>query len=300
MTRRRKLLLIGFGGWALLIALLGAIFGVGHRNDSYLPQNEFKLDPWVSIKLAGIDLSINKAVLYLVLAAALTVGTMTWIARRMEQRPNRVQTAVEAAYALMRRNITEGNMSSAMAARWFPFIGALFLFIWFSNMLGYVPLPVNTEARINIFGAHIPAFSFYAATANISVPIVLTLVVWISYHVEGIRAKGLIGYLKSWVPAGISGPAAVPLFGIEVISHFVRLISLSVRLFANLLAGHLLILFMGGGLVVLLGLAALGAITLPIAVVFFLFEVVLIATLQAYIFATLAAIYLGEATSAHH
>ncbi len=300
MTRRRKLLLIGFGGWLVLIVALGLIFGAGHRNDSYLPQNEFKLDPWVSIKLAGIDLSINKAVLYLVLATALTVGTMTWIARRMQQRPNRVQTAVEVAYSLMRRNITEGNMSNAMAARWFPFIGALFLFIWFSNMLGYVPLPVNTESKINIFGAHIPAFSFYAATANISVPIVLTLVVWISYHVEGIRAKGPIAYLKSWVPAGISGPAAVPLFGIEVISHFVRLISLSVRLFANLLAGHLLILFMGGGLVVLLGLAALGAVTLPIAVVFFLFEVVLIATLQAYIFATLAAIYLGEATSAHH
>jgi F-type H+-transporting ATPase subunit a len=129
---------------------------------------------------------------------------------------------------------------------------------------------------------------------------VLTLVVWFSYHVEGVRAHGVIGYLKTWVPAGVSGPAAIPIFGIEVISHFVRIISLSVRLFANILAGHLLILFMGGGLVVLLGAAWLGAFTLPIAIVFFMFEVGLIAGLQAFIFATLTSIYLGSATAEGH
>jgi F-type H+-transporting ATPase subunit a len=87
------------------------------------------------------------------------------------------------------------------------------------------------------------------------------------------------------------------IFGIEVISQFVRIISLSVRLFANILAGHLLLLFMGGGLAVLLGLAALALLTLPLAIVFFLFEVGLVATLQAFIFATLTSIYFGEATS---
>ena len=102
------------------------------------------------------------------------------------------------------------------------------------------------------------------------------------------------------MPAGVEGGAAIPIFVIEVISHFVRVISLSVRLFANILAGHLLILFMGGGLAVLLGLAALGVFALPFAVVFFLFEVILIATLQAFIFATLTAIYLGGATAESH
>ena len=131
-------------------------------------------------------------------------------------------------------------------------------------------------------------------------PLVLTLVVWISYHVEGIRAKGLVGYLKGWIPAGVEGAAAGPIFVIEVISHFVRIISLSVRLFANILAGHLLILFMAGGLVVLLGLAALGVFTIPLAVAFFLFEVGLVATLQAFIFATLTAIYLGGAVAEEH
>ena len=167
-------------------------------------------------------------------------------------------------------------------------------------MIGYLPLPTNTEHKVDIFGIDFPAFALYAATANISVTLALTLVVWFSYHVEGIRAKGSIGYLKGWVPEGITGLTAVPIFVIEVISHFVRIISLSVRLFANLLAGHLLILFMGGGLVVLLGLAALGVFTLPIAIAFFLFEVLLIATLQAFIFSTLTAIYLGESVAEHH
>jgi F-type H+-transporting ATPase subunit a len=287
----------------LLVAFVGlyAALGSAGKNDAYQPQNEFKLDPWITIKIGGLDLSINKAVLYIFLAAALTAGTMIYIAKRMQEKPNLVQTAVEAAYDLTNNNITRGNIPDKnMAAKWFPFIATLFFFIWFSNMLGYIPLPTNSEHTFDLFGLKIPSFALYAATANISVPLILAFVVWISYHIEGIRKHGLVGYFKSWVPAGVEGPAAVPIFFIEVISHFVRLISLSVRLFANILAGHLLILFMGGGLVVLLGLAALGAITVPVAVVFFAFEVVLIATLQAFIFATLTSIYLGGATSEGH
>jgi F-type H+-transporting ATPase subunit a len=274
-------------------------------NENFKPQNEFKLDPWIEIKLGGLDLSINKAVFYVILASVLTCGTMVWIARRMQARPNRVQTAVEAAFSLMRDNITRGNMSDAMAKKWFPFVGTLFLFIWFSNMLGYLPLPTNTEHKVDIFGVQIPSLALYAATANLSVPLALTLVVWVSYHVEGVRAKGPVKYMKSWIPAGVEGAAAGPIFFIEAISHFMRLISLSVRLFANILAGHLLILFMGGGLVVLLNLAVagsvlLGLITGGIAVAFFILEVGLIATLQAFIFATLTAIYLGGAVAESH
>jgi F-type H+-transporting ATPase subunit a len=191
-------------------------------------------------------------------------------------------------------------MDSKMATRWFSFIATLFLFIWFSNMIGYIPLPTNTEETINIFGAEIPSFAIYAATANIAVPLVLTLFVWVAYHVEGIRAQGFFPYLKSWIPAGTpGGPMKIGIFVIEVISQFVRVISLSVRLFANILAGHLLILFMAGGLVVILGAAWIGVLTLPIAIAFYLFEVALVATLQAFIFATLASIYFGGATSAH-
>ena len=297
---KRLTIVLGLLTPMVLLILLYVIFGSEGQNTAYKPQEEFRLDDWIPIHLGSLNMSINKAVLYLALAAVLTIGTMLYIARRMQQRPNKVQTAVEAAYQLMRSNITGGNMDAGMAKKWFPFVGALFLFIWWSNMIGYVPLPTNTHEKFDLFGAQIPSFALYAATANISVPLALTLVVWISYHIEGVRAKGPIGYLKSWVPAGVEGAAAGPIFVIEVISHFVRIISLSVRLFANILAGHLLILFMAGGLVVLLGLAALGPLTLVMAVAFFLFEVGLVATLQAFIFATLTAIYLGGAVAEEH
>jgi F-type H+-transporting ATPase subunit a len=210
---------------------------------------------------------------------------------------------VEVAYDLTRNNITGGNLDQKTAVRWFPFLGALFFFIWFSNMIGFLPLPVNTEHTVDVLGLEIPSFALYAATANLSIPLVLTLVVWISYHVEGIRAKGLFPYLASWLPPGLEDMNPIAkgfIFVIEAISHFARLISLSVRLFANILAGHLLLLFMGGGLAVLLGIAALGALTFPLAFFFFVLEVGLIATLQAFIFSTLTAIYIGGATAASH
>ncbi|HEY7256252.1 MAG TPA: F0F1 ATP synthase subunit A [Solirubrobacterales bacterium] len=295
--------LIGVGTYLAIAILLLLIFGSAGKNEEFQPQNEFKLEPWISIHLGSIDLSINKAVLYLVLACALTVATMTWISRRMTEKPNRVQTAVEVAYDLTKNNITGGNLDTATATRWFPFLGALFFFIWFSNMIGFLPLPTNTEHTVDILGVGVPSFALYAATANLSIPLVLTLVVWVSYHVEGIRAKGLVPYLASWLPPGLEDMNPIAkgfIFVIEAISHFARLISLSVRLFANILAGHLLLLFMGGGLAVLLGIAALGALTFPLAFFFFILEVGLIATLQAFIFSTLTAIYIGGAVSASH
>jgi F-type H+-transporting ATPase subunit a len=292
---------IGIGAAAYLgiAILLYVAFGSDGKNEEFKPQDEFKLHDWIPIHIGGLNLSFNKAVLYLILACILTSVTMIWVARRMQDRPNRVQTIVEGAYDLTYTQISKGNMPSETAAKYFPFVATLFFFIWFSNMLGYIPLPTSHET-INIFGIEWPAFALYAATANLSVPLVLTLTVFTLYQVEGIRRHGLIRYLKGWLPAGVSGGAAIPIFFIEVISQFVRIISLSVRLFANILAGHLLILFMGGGLAVLLGIAALGWITLPVAIAFFIFEVGLIATLQAFIFATLTSIYFGEASAGGH
>jgi F-type H+-transporting ATPase subunit a len=296
LSTKRKLLIalaVYIAGFVVIVAATGLH---GTRNTAFEPQNEFKLDTWVSL---GV-LSINKAVMYLVIAATLTCVSMIYIARRMQERPNRVQTAVEVLFNLMRENIARGNMDEQMAARWFPFIGALFLFILFSNLIGYIPLPTNTEHELTIFGWHIPSFSLYAATANLSIPLVLALVVFIAYTTEGIRAKGPLGYLKSLIPAGVTGGMAVFIFVLEVLSNLMRLLSLSIRLFANILAGHLLILFMSGALAVLLGIAALGWFTLPLGIVLFGFEVGLVAALQAFIFATLTAIYLGGAVAEHH
>ena len=297
---RRAWVALGIFVWIAPALVLLALVGSEGKNEEFKPQNEFKLDPWVDIQIGGIDLSINKAVLYLFLACALTAGVMIWIAKRMQDRPNRVQTLIEGAYDLTYTQIARGNMPSETAAKYFPFVATLFFFIWFSNILGYIPLPTNTHETIDVFGIAFPAFALYAATANLSVPLVLTLAVWIGYQIEGIRRHGFVGHVKGWLPAGVTGAAAVPIFFIEVISQFMRVISLSVRLFANILAGHLLILFMGGGLAVLLGIAALAWLTLPIALAFFILEVGLIATLQAFIFATLASIYFGEASAGGH
>ena len=291
---------IGLGIYLGVAVLLYVVFGSDGENTEFQPQEEFRLEPWIELKVGGLDLSFNKAVLYLLLTCILTVGTMVYVARRMQDKPNRTQTIVEGAYDLTYNQITRNNMDRQSAAKWFPFVATLFFFIWFSNMLGYIPLPVNDHETIDIFGLDFPAFALYAATANLSVPLVLTLAVFFIYQFEGIRRHGLVKYLKGWLPAGVSGAAAVPIFIIEVISQFVRIISLSVRLFANILAGHLLILFMGGGLAVLLGITALGWITLPMAIAFFIFEVGLVATLQAFIFATLTSIYFGEASAGGH
>jgi F-type H+-transporting ATPase subunit a len=292
----KRRVLIGIAIWIGVTILIYALTGSHGRSHAYEPQNEFKLESWVDL---GI-FSINKAVLYLFLASGLTAGTMIWIAKRMKARPNKVQTAVETIYRLMRDNITGSAMDDRMARKWFPFVATLFLFILFSNLIGYIPLPTNTLDEITIFGVHVPSFAIYAATANISIPLVLALTVFFSYTIEGVKAKGPIGYLKGLVPGGVKGGIAVFIFGLEVLSNLMRILSLTIRLWANILAGHLIILFMAGALAVLLGITALGWFTLPFAIVLFAFEVGLVAALQAFIFATLTAIYLGGAVAVDH
>lgn len=296
MTTRAKVF-TGLGIYVGVIVLFAVIFGwTRDDNDAFQPQEEFRLDTWFSVG----PFDFNKATMYVLLAAIFMVVTMVYIARRMQQKPNRVQTLIELAFGLMRDNITRQNMEPSMAARWFPFIGALFLFIWFSNMLGYIPLPTNTAHKVDILGLDVPSFALYAATANLSIPLALALAVWVTYNAVGVKEKGLVGYIKSFIPAGVPSALRPFILALELASNFMRLISLSVRLFANILAGHLIILFMGGALVVILGIEALGVVTFPMAIALFMFEVGLVATLQAFIFATLTAIYLGGAAADHH
>ena len=294
MSQSRKILLFAGGAYLLLVVLAFILFGNVGRQE-FVPQEEFELPTWIELGF----LDINKAVLYLVISGILTCVSMVYIANRMQARPNRTQTAVETLYALMRDNITRGNMDDKMARKWFPFIGALFLFIWFNNLIGFIPLPTGHHS-FHVLGFDVPTFGIYAATANVSVPLVLSLIVFVSYTTEGIRAKGVGGYLKSLIPAGVTGAMAGFIFVLELLSNFMRIISLSVRLFANMLAGHLIILFMAGGLAILLGIAGIGVFLLPIGLALYLFEVGLVATLQAFIFATLSAIYIGGAVAESH
>jgi F-type H+-transporting ATPase subunit a len=270
---------------------------------SFNPDDEFTNfvnNPYVNLPL-GLD--INKAVVYLWLSALLAVGTTLLIVRRgLSVRPDSKQTAVETIYEVAEQQIARQGLPDVGMRIWFPYVATAFVFVWAMNVVGFLPLPVSDE-HIDLFGLDIPQFQIYAATANLSVTLTLTLVTIVASHVEGIRYNGVIPYFRSWVPAGTPKPMLVILIPVEVLSQFVRVISLSVRLFANLLAGHLVI-------AVFLGLAGLVTSTwifyliqpfgLAMGVAIYTLEITLIAGLQAFIFATLSAIYIGGAIHPDH
>jgi F-type H+-transporting ATPase subunit a len=296
MSKRRKVLLGIAFVYVVGIIVFGLLYGIkGHKNEAFNVIDSFHLLTWFSVG----PIAFNKGVLFLLIAAALTIGIMGGVARRMKARPSgRLQVAVEWLYEIA-MGVTRESMDEEMARRWFPVIATLFVFILVTNLIGYIPLPVNSGETMNIFGVHVPAFQIYASDTNVAVPLVLSLGVFIAYTIEGLRAHGGVGYLKSLVPAGMEGPMLIIIYPLEIVSNILRLLSLTIRLWANLLAGHLLIEFMAGDLAVLLGLQLIGWITLPFGILIYLFEAVLIAGLQAFIFAILTAIYLGGAVGEH-
>jgi F-type H+-transporting ATPase subunit a len=195
--------------------------------------------------------------------------------------------------------MSKENLNEDMERKYFPLIATIFVFILVSNLIGYVPLPINSGETFKLFGAAIPSFQIYAADTNVAFPLILALGVFVLFTYEGVKHHGPIGYLKSLMPGGVKGPIVGLIFPIEILSNFLRLISLTVRLWANLLAGHMLIAFMGGELGVLVGLQLVSWFLLPAGIAIFLFEAVLIAGLQAFIFSILTAIYLGGAVESH-
>jgi F-type H+-transporting ATPase subunit a len=264
----------------------------------FKPEDEFKLDTWVSLKLGPIDMSINKAVAYLWLATVVTIVLGIVLMRvRIGVKPGARQTVGETIYEIAQVNIAEQGLPAKAIGTWFPYVASLLLFIWVINMLGFLPLPISSE-KFHIVGLDIPTFGIYAATASLSVALALSAMTFVFSHAEGIRHNGLRRYLKSLIPD--VPKAMAPFIGvIEVISIFMRLISLSVRLFANMLAGHMLILVMIG-LIFVIHSAPWRYFGLPAAIAFYLFEVVIVVTIQAFIFAALSAIYIGSAIEPDH
>jgi F-type H+-transporting ATPase subunit a len=300
MSDARKLLW-GVGGvWLAGIIFFVAIVGFGSAkapsvaSGVYSPTDEFKLDTWFSV--GPID--FNKGVLYLILATVITLGLLIYIGRRLKERPGRLQVVVEMFYDLT-ANLADGSMNKAMSRKYFPLIATIFVFILVSNLIGYIPLPINTGQKFLLFGVHWPSFQIYAADTNVAFPLMLALLVFFLFTYEGVRKHGPIGYVKSLMP-DVGGGIRFLVYPIEILSYFLRLISLTVRLWANLLAGHLLIAFMGGELGVLTGNTVVSWALLPLGVAIFLFEAILIAGLQAFIFSILTAIYLGSAVSESH
>jgi F-type H+-transporting ATPase subunit a len=262
------------------------------------PEDEFELHDWLPIHIGPLNLSINKAVAYLLLGALLTIvlGIVT-MRVRFKPNPDRRETIGESIYEIAQTQVAEQGLPTKAIGRWFPYVATLMLFIWVVNFLGFVPLPLSDE-KFHIAGVALPTWGIYAATSSLSVTLTLALLTFVFTHFEGIRWNGPVRYFKSWIPEVPKAllPLIIPL---EILGQFMRLISLSVRLFANMLAGHMLILTFIG-LIFVLESAALAVIAVPAATAFYLFEVVIVVSIQAFIFAALSAIYIGSAIEPEH
>jgi F-type H+-transporting ATPase subunit a len=266
-------------------------------DEEFDPSHEWEMQEWVPIHLGPIDMSINKAVAYLMLGGVVSIVLGIVLMRvRLRERPGRRQTVGEIVYEMAQVQVAEQGLPTKAIGRWFPYVASLLIFVWVLNMLGFIPLPLSDES-VEIAGVEVPTLAIFAATSTLSVTLALALMSWTFTHIEGIRENGVKRYLQSWIPDVPKAllPMMIPL---EILSQFMRLISLSVRLYANMLAGHMLIL-VSIGLIFLINWYVFPA-SVILAFLFYAFEVVIVVTIQAYIFAALSAIYIGSAIEPEH
>ena len=271
----------------LFLALPAPAFARGEFD----PTTEFEQHEWVSIHLGPLNLSITKAVVYLMLGMVITILLGLFLMRGKTL--NRRQTIGESIYEVAQVQIAEQGLPSKAIGLWFPYVASLLLFIFVVNLIGFIPLPLTGETWHGV-----PTWGIYAATSSLSVTLALAVLTFLFTHVEGIRWNGPVRYFKSWIPEAPKGLLLL-IVPLEVIGQFMRLLSLSVRLFANMLAGHILILTFIG-LMFILESIFLAPLVLPVATVFYLFEVIIVVGIQAFIFAALSAIYIGSAIEPEH
>ncbi|HKG09625.1 MAG TPA: F0F1 ATP synthase subunit A [Gaiellaceae bacterium] len=282
------------------LALIAPQVALAAEDEEFDPSHEFEQNAWVPIHIGPLDLSITKAVAYLMLGSVITMALgivlMRW---KTSVDPDRRQSAGELIYDIAQTQIAEQGLPTKAMARWFPYVASLLLFIFVVNLIGFIPLPLSDET-FTLFGLELPTLGIYAATSSLAVTLSLALMTFAFTHVEGIRHNGPVRYFKSWIPEVPKAmlPLLVPL---EVLGQFMRLISLSVRLYANMLAGHMLILTFIGLIFLMSGAVyILTPFIIGLATLFYLFEVVIVVGIQAFIFATLSAIYIGSAIEPEH
>jgi F-type H+-transporting ATPase subunit a len=211
---RRALVAIVF----LALVAPGQAFARGEFD----PTTEFELHPWVSIHLGPIDMSINKAVVYLMLGSLLTMALGIFLMRaRISVEPGTRQTIGEQIYEVAQTQIAEQGLPSKAIGRWFPYVASLLLFIFVVNLLGFIPLPLTGETYHGF-----PVWGIYAATSSLSVTLALALLTFVFTHFEGIRWNGPVRYFKSWIPEAPKGLLLL-IVPLEVLGQFMRLISLA-------------------------------------------------------------------------
>jgi F-type H+-transporting ATPase subunit a len=283
--------------WLVLAAFVALAVPAGAFAGDFHPEDEFTPHDWVPIHLGSLNLSISKPVAYLWLGAVLTMALGILLMRvRLSSKPGRRQTVGEMIYEIAQQQVAEQGLPHKAIGIWFPYVATLMLFIWVVNMLGFIPLPLSDE-KVHIAGVTVPTLAIFAATSTLSVTLALALMTWVFTFVEGVRHNGVRRYLQSWIPDVPKAlyPLIIPL---EILGQFMRLISLSVRLYANMLAGHMLILTFIG--LIFLVTPWIFPFSVLLSSVFYVFEVVIVVSIQAYIFAALSAIYIGSAIEPEH
>ncbi len=243
------------------------------------PLEQFEIVPLEPLHIGGLDLSFTNSALWMVIAVAVIALVFGGGMRRRAIVPGRWQAAIELTYRFV-ANMLQDNVGS-QGAHYFPFIFTLFLFILFGNLLGMIP------------------YSF-TYTSHIAVTFTMAAVVFVGVTVIGLWRHG-VRFLSLFVPSGVP-VALIPLMvPIEIISYFVRPVSLSLRLFANMMAGHTMLKVFGGfvGLLLSGGLGLLAPASVALIIALTGFEL-LVAVIQAYVFAVLSCLYLSDALELQH
>ena len=238
------------------------------------PLDQFEVTPILPIQVGGLDLSYTNSALFMTLAVAGTVVLLTFGVRRRSLVPTRLQSVAEMLYEVV-ANMVRDNVGSG-GRQYFPFIFSLFMFILFGNLLGMIP----------------GGFTF---TSHIIVTFTLAFFIFVAVTIIGFWKHGL-GYFGMFFPHGAPAWTAIILVPIEVVSYLSRPVSLSVRLFANMTVGHLMLKVIGGFILpmgLIGGLLPLGGLVAITALEF------LIAVIQAYVFTILTCIYLNDALHMH-
>lgn len=271
---------------ALAVLVVLAFLPGGHKEEFSVAE-EFTLHPIIELPTVGpFDLSINKAVVYLWITTAVVIVLAVVVSRNLKAQPGRFQYMMETLYGLARDGIVGGVMKTGQAA-WFPYIGAVFFFVLIANLVGLIPLPLGEHNQ----------FAFYSATGNLYVTLTLALFTFVFTHYAGLRQNG-IRYFAGWAPSSAPPVLKQLIWVIHAVSEIFRLVSLSVRLFANMLAGHAILgVFFAMALIFQNYLAAV--LLQGGSVLIYLFEL-FVAFIQAFIFAILSAVYIGGALDQEH
>ncbi len=243
------------------------------------PISQFKVQKWIDLRLGGFDISFTNASGFMLLGVVLVIAFFGIAARRGELVPSRLQSAAEMGFGFIADMVRSSSGEEGL--KFFPFVFTLFFFILFANLIGMVPYAFTTTSHIIVTGA-------------LAMSVIVTVVV------VGLLKNGL-GFFKLFAPSGAPWYIYIILTPIEIISFLARPLTLALRLFANMLAGHIMLKLFAGFAVALVGA---GTIYLPVALLAFGMGVALnaleflVAGLQAYVFAILTCVYLNDALHA--